>query len=69
MKNSFLNLNGVKKLDNSELKTISGGRVKCTYSDGLGWDLSYKTSQAEFLAGDHCVKTGGKVEFYDGAMQ
>ncbi|REH56330.1 hypothetical protein C7448_101368 [Tenacibaculum gallaicum] len=52
-------------LDSADLKTINGGRVKCTYPDGTGWDLDYKTEQSEFLAGDHCVKTGGTVEFYE----
>ncbi|CAM1369344.1 hypothetical protein [Tenacibaculum xiamenense] len=56
-------------LNKAEQQSISGGRVKCTYPDGTGWDLDYKSEQSEFLAGDHCVKTGGTVEFYEGVMQ
>lgn len=52
-------------LEKNDLKELNGGRadtsitVSCTFSDGLGYELTYNNHQSAFLSLDYCFKQGG----------
>ena len=55
MKKSLLNLKGVKKLDDNQLKKIMGGyTVICYFNDGTSWTGSTNDMDVVNQMEDHC---------------
>ncbi|WP_420571751.1 hypothetical protein [Kordia sp.] len=62
MLKSILNLKGVRVVEKSELKLISGGvryRITCIFPDGNNWSGASESSWVATRMDQHCSSQGG----------